>query len=145
MKKGRKENKSPMRVELERAKLLKAEGIKKELDDLRRAIVCVNLHSTEIILGIKVEKGSVGVSTLKSWVSALNLPQGYIFAFDDTGNSAEVKSFDNVASFIKYNSSCPDKTYLQPYKSDGYNGVLFQPVVSDRIFRQYGDLPAKLF
>ena len=57
MKVGRKEGKSPMRVELERAQILKAAGIKEERERLRQAVRSICIESTEISLGIMSATG----------------------------------------------------------------------------------------
>lgn len=134
-----------MRVELERAQLLKADGIKREREELRQAVSIIQKHSIELSLGIMSETGKVATETLKSWVNALNLARGELHGVDDSGDEVSAESFMDQPVYIKYNSSAPNKAYIKKYKTDGYVGVIIQPVLADREFRQYGDLPLKLF
>lgn len=145
MKIGRSQGKSPMRVELERAQVLKADGIKKEREELRAAVSNIRKHSIELSLGIMSESGKVAIETLKAWVNALDLSHGQLHGVDDTGNEISTDIFIDQPVYIKYNSSDADKAYIKKYKSDGFVGVIIQPVLIDRVFRQYGDLPLKLF
>ena len=145
MKVGRKEGKSPMRVELERAQILKADGIREERERLRRAVRSICIVSNEISLGIMSATGKLAIDTLKSWVTSLDLNRGQLHAVDESGRDIDINTLDNIPVYLKYNSSDPSAAYMKPYRSDGFVGVIFQPVLDDREFRQYGDLPLKLF
>ena len=145
MKLGRSQGKSPSKVELDRAQVLKADGIKKEREELRNAVSNIRKHSLELSLGIMSESGKVAIDTLKSWVNALDLAHGQLHGVDDTGNEVSTDLFLDSPVYIKYNSSDANKAYMKKYKTDGFVGVILQPVLSDRIFRQFGDLPLKLF
>jgi hypothetical protein len=145
MKIGRKEGKSPKRVEIERAQILKSEGIKQEREKLRRAVSIVSKVSKAISLGIMSETGTLALDILKLWINHLELPHGKLHGTDESGAEISVDSMMSIPVYLKYNSSDPYNAYMKPYKSDGFVGVIFQPVLDDLLFRQYGDLPLKLF
>lgn len=145
MKQGRAEGKSPKRVELDRAQVLKTEGIRAERELLRSAVQSVRSVSSEISLGIMCETGSLAIQTLKAWVQGLNLSHGELHCVSDAGASIPAISLQESPVYIKYNSSDPHNAYMKPYKSEGFIGVIFQPVLADGEFRQFGDLPLKLY
>lgn len=146
MKKGRAESKNPFTVELERAQILKADGIKQERKNLRNAVSSISSISQEICLGIMATSGEKGISALKSWVSELELARGQLFAVhEDTNESIDPATLSDVPVYIKYNSSDAGNAYMKKYKAGGFVGVIFQPKLNDDIFRQYGDLPLQIF
>lgn len=85
------------------------------------------------------------MSTLKAWVAGLNMTGGILHATDDSGQYLDPNTLMNEPVYLKYNSSDPYSAYLKKYRNDGFVGVIFQPVMGDGVFRQYGDLPLKLF
>lgn len=88
--KGRLEGKNSKVVELERAQGLKADGIKKEREELRNAILCIRKYSDELTLGIMAGTGVRAISCLRAWVSGLNLPRGVLRAVDENNDEVEV-------------------------------------------------------
>jgi hypothetical protein len=103
------------------------------------------------MLGICAPSAGEGVATLKSWVTALDLPRGLLHGMDKDGIPLEQEG----AVYIKYNTGGvytfadirkskmgfdalwkPGDALLEPY--DGtYRGVYFQVELSDGEFRQY--------
>ena len=100
-----------------------------------------------------------GVQTLKSWVTALELPRGLLYGMDKDGVPLEL----NGPVYIKYNSGGvytfadirksglgfdalwkPGDALLAPYDEGSYRGVYFQVELSDGEFRQYL-MPLDLF
>lgn len=64
---------------------------------------------------------------------------------DDSGQSIDINSLMEIPVYLKYNSTDPNGAYMKKYRSDGFVGVIFQPDMGDGVFRQYGDLPLRLF
>ena len=112
-----------------------------------------------VMLGICAESASRGIDTLKSWVSALQLPRGLLHGMDVDGVPIQ---FDD-AVYIKYNSGGvytfsdirksglgfdalwkPGDAMLEPYTDGTYRGVYFQVELADAIFRQF-QLPLDVF
>jgi hypothetical protein len=110
------------------------------------------------ILGICASNSSDGISTLKQWVSSLNLPRGLLHGMDVQGVPIDLPG----AVYIKYNTGgCytftqirqskigfeslwkPGDAYIEGYDGQ-YRGVYFQVELSDQNFRQYM-LPIDLF
>lgn len=103
------------------------------------------------MLGICASSLQEGIATLKSWVTALQLPRGLLHGADKDGVQLELDG----GVYIKYNSGGvysfadirksglgfdalwkPGDALLEPY--DGtYRGVYFQVELSDGEFRQY--------
>jgi hypothetical protein len=112
-----------------------------------------NLDSTQgrCMLGIGASSAEQGVATLKSWVTALQLPRGLLHGMDKDGVPLDLDG----GVYIKYNSGGvytfqdirksgmgfdalwkPGDAMLEPY--DGiYRGVYFQVELADKVFRQY--------
>ena len=113
-----------------------------------------NADSTKgrVMLGICAASAQQGVATLKSWVTALQLPRGLLHGMDRDGVPLEL---DDTGVYIKYNSGGvytfadirksglgfdalwkPGDALLEPY--DGtYRGVYFQVELADQVFRQF--------
>jgi hypothetical protein len=103
------------------------------------------------MLGICASSTEEGVATLKSWVTALDLPRGLLHGMDEDGVPLEIDG----GAYIKYKSGGsltfsairssgvgfdalwkPGDCMLESY--DGpYRGVYFQVDLSDGEFRQY--------
>jgi hypothetical protein len=112
-----------------------------------------NLDSTRgrCMLGICASSAEEGVATLKSWVTALELPRGLLHGMDKDGIPLDLSG----GVYIKYNSGGvytfedirksgmgfdalwkPGDAMLETY--DGiYRGVYFQVELQDDKFRQY--------
>lgn len=112
-----------------------------------------NADSTQgrCMLGICASSTEEGIMTLKSWVTALDLPRGLLHGADKDGVPLEIEG----GVYIKYNSGGvytfadirksgmgfdalwkPGDALLEPY--DGtYRGVYFQVELLDGEFRQY--------
>ena len=88
--KGRIEGKNSKIVELERVQELKTEGIKKEREQLRNALLDIKIYSDEITLGIMAGTGARAISCLRAWVSGLNLSRGVLRAVDENNDEVEV-------------------------------------------------------
>ena len=88
--KGREEGKTSKIVELERVQELKADGIKKEREQLRDATISIRKQSDEITLGIMADTGTRAIACLKAWVSGLDLPRGILRAVDENNDEVEV-------------------------------------------------------
>lgn len=144
MKKGREAGKSPQMIEIERARELKAEGIKYERERLRSATKVISSVATETTLGIKAETGIRGLETLKSWVGGLSLSRGVLRVVDENNIEVAFDRWNDVSVYIKYNSSENGDAYMKPYEG-GYDGIIFQPKLDDGVFRQFGDLPLNVF
>jgi hypothetical protein len=149
MKKGRTEGKSPRRVEMERAQVLKTEGIRRERQQLREAVKLIVPQSKEICLGIMASSYISGIKCLNSYTRELSLPKGLLYAYDLNGQEISLDSLDlqRQSIYMKYNSSDNGNVYVKPYKDDAFIGVIFQPRLQnqDDVFYQYGDLPLQLF
>ena len=103
------------------------------------------------MLGICASSPQEGIETLKSWVTALQLPRGLLHGMDKDGvplqleggvyikyNSGGVYTFDEIRrSKLGFDALWkPGDALLEPY--DGtYRGVYFQVELSDGEFRQY--------
>jgi hypothetical protein len=96
-KKGRILGKNPKIVELERVQELKADGIKKEREELRNAVDNICRNSDEITLGIMAGTGIRAIACLRAWVSGLELSRGILRAVDENNNEVEV--------FLLYNQT----------------------------------------
>jgi hypothetical protein len=103
------------------------------------------------MLGICASSTEQGVATLKSWVTALDLPRGLLHGMDEDGVPLQIDG----GAYIKYKSGGsltfsairnsgvgfealwkPGDCMLESY--DGtYRGVYFQVDLSDGEFRQY--------
>ena len=141
---GRAQGKSPFSVEFERAQQLKAEGLQLEREQLRQATKTITSVAEQTTLGIKAESGIQALDVLRGWVGGLLLQRGVLRAVDENNVEVEINRWDNAPVYIKYNSSEGGDAYMKPYEG-GYSGVIFQPVLHDGVFRQYGDLPAGLY
>lgn len=103
------------------------------------------------MLGICASSVQEGVSTLKAWVTTLQLPRGLLHGMDVDGVPLEMDG----GVYIKYNSGGvytfedirksgagfealwkPGDAMLEPYEGT-YRGVYFQVELSDGEFRQY--------
>lgn len=146
LKKARADGRQIAVVELERAQLLKAEGMKAERDGLRISTVATRHHSQEIVLGIMADSGARGIRILKAWIGGLDLPRGVLRAVDEnSGEEVGIDEWNDRPVYIKYNSTDQGDAYMKAY--DGGNlGVIFQPKFGkDDAFYQFGDLPLTLF
>ncbi|KAL3911372.1 MAG: hypothetical protein SGARI_001679, partial [Bacillariaceae sp.] len=140
-------------------KLLQEQSI--QMKDLANAVLTLNNEATQeraqdaatgrCMLGICAENVEQGIATLKSWVSALELPRGLLHGMDKDGVPLEI----NGGVYIKYNSGGvytfgdirksgmgfdalwkPGDALLEEY--DGaYRGVYFQVELADEEFRQF--------
>lgn len=110
------------------------------------------------MLGICASSSQEGISTLKSWVTGLELPRGLLHGMDKDGEPLDLKG----GVYIKYNSGGvytfadirksergldalwkPGDAMVEEY--DGtYRGVYFQVELADGEFRQYL-LPLNIF
>ena len=140
MKLARTSDTTPKEIEFKRAQELMPEGIRKERESLQQALKAVSTNANSVILGIKAESGAKALTVLKSWVSSLSLPRGQLRAVDENNDPVDVTAWDTAPVYIKYNSSDSGDAYMKPYNGK-YFGVLFQPVLMDKDFIQYGDLP----
>ena len=104
-----------------------------------------------VMLGICAATAAQGLATLKSWVTALELPRGLLHGMDKDGVPIDLEG----GVYIKYNSGGvytfadirksglgfdalwkPGDALLEPY--DGtYRGVYFQVELADGVFRQF--------
>jgi hypothetical protein len=112
-----------------------------------------NIDSTKgrCMLGICASSAKEGVTILKSWVTALQLPRGLLHGMDKDGVPLD---FDGGV-YIKYNSGGvytfqdirksgmgfdalwkPGDALLEPYDGS-FRGVYFQVELEDNVFRQY--------
>jgi len=144
MKRGRELGIPPHIIEYERAQLLQAEGLREENEKLRAATKQVASVATVTIMGLKAETGIQGLKFLKEWVSGLSLPRGVLRAVDESNSEVPISSWDHQPVYIKYNSSENGNAYMKPYEG-GYSGCIFQPSLPDGEFRQFGDLPLRVF
>jgi hypothetical protein len=121
--------------------------LSKAADDER----CRDSTMGRCMLGICASSAEEGIATLKSWVTALQLPRGLLHGMDKDGVPLELTG----GVYIKYNSGGvytfadirksglgfdalwkPGDALLEPY--DGiYRGVYFQVELQDGKFRQY--------
>jgi hypothetical protein len=145
MKNGRAQSKNPFRVELERYRSLSKHQIQTERENLKTAIQSITKLSQEVSLGILSETGSMAIDALKAWIRELELPHGELHAIDMSGQTFDIQLLMNVPVYLKYNSSVPQAAFMKEYRTEGFIGVVFQPVLNDGVFRQYGDLPLRLF
>ena len=76
---------------------LKADGIKKEREELRNAVDNICKNSDEITLGIMAGTGIRAIACLRAWVSGLELSRGILRAVDENNNEVEV--------FLLYNQT----------------------------------------
>jgi Domain of unknown function (DUF1824) len=112
-----------------------------------------NLDSTKgrCMLGICASSAEQGVATLKSWVSALQLPRGLLHGMDKDGiplnldggvyikyNSGGVYTFEDIRkSGMGFDALWkPGDALLETYDGN-YRGVYFQVELADEVFRQY--------
>ena len=89
LKKARADGRSIALVELERAQLLKSEGVKAERDGLRTSTAAATHLAHEIVLGIMADSGARGIRVLKAWTGALDLPRGVLRAVDENSGDEE--------------------------------------------------------
>lgn len=144
IKSGKKAGKSPELVEYERTQMLKQDGVREERLKLGDSIRTVTEASKEVVLGIMATRGSAAISCLKAWVQILGLPRGVIRAIDNSDKGIEVCDLNDAPVYLKYNSSEGGDCYMKPYSGE-FSGVLFQPVLDDNEFRQFGDFHLKIF
>ena len=145
MQDGRKKSLSPAKIEFRRAQELGPAKLQAERIDLRNSAVIVAKHSNEVILGIMAENYDRAIITLQDWVPKLGLKKGILRTVDDNNEVVDISSFSSTQSvYVKFNSTDGGDAYMKSY--DGLNrGVIFQPILEDGEFRQYGDLPLSLF
>jgi len=132
------------------------------LEKLEPSVMLLNKEATElrqkdstkgrVMLGICASSAAEGVQTLKSWVTALELPRGLLHGLDKDGVPIELEG----AVYIKYNSGGvytfadirksglgfdalwkPGDAMVEPYEDGNYRGVYFQVELADSEFRQY--------
>jgi Domain of unknown function (DUF1824) len=103
------------------------------------------------MLGICASSAQVGIATLKSWVTNMNLPRGLLHGMDVDGvpfaidgsvyikyNTGGVYTFADIRKSQKGFDALwkPGDAMLELY--DGtYRGVYFQVELQDGVFRQY--------
>lgn len=112
-------------------------------NDLRLASLHISTVASEVVLGIKASTGEQAISTLKSWVTGLNLARGILNAYDIEGNEIQPLSLSEQTVYVKYNSTNNGDAYMKDFAGDS-TGVIFQAIV-DGDFYQFGDLPLFLF
>eukprot|EP01038_Epipyxis_sp_PR26KG_P015143 gene15143-20395_t len=147
MRKGRLEGKSPKIIEFYRLQELGAMKIKQELSSCRNTTMLISKHSSSIVLGIMAETGEKGLTVLQGWINNLNLKdvnKSSIRMVDVDGAAIDQDSLLNKPVYIKYNSTISEDTYMKQYGGEN-EGVIFQPLLSDQVFRQYGNFPLSLF
>jgi len=137
--------------------------------NLRDAVLTLNQLATaertedasqgRVMLGICAPNAQEGLSTLKQWVAALQLPRGLLHGMDVDGVAIDL---DGSAVYIKYNSGGsytfsdirksklgfdalwkPGDALVEMYDGE-YRGVYFQVELRDEQFRQY-IVPLELF
>lgn len=114
-----------------------------------------------IKLGICAENVQEGLMGLKSWVSALELPRGWLHGMDVDGVPIPPEELGSV--YIKYNTGgCmtftdmrrmkmgfdalwrPGDCVLERYDGD-VRGIYLNVELDDLVFRQFGVFPTDLF
>ena len=106
--------------------------------------------SRELILGIKAETGSLGVSVLSNWVTSLKLPRGLLYSYDSLGKEVLHTQLNEMPVYIKYNSTDFGHAVMNPYNGAAF-GVIFQGILSiprstsSEGFYQFGDFPLYVF
>jgi Domain of unknown function (DUF1824) len=110
------------------------------------------------MLGICASTAQEGISTLKSWVTTLQLPRGLLHGMDQDGvplqldggvyikyNSGGVYTFADIRKSQKGFDALwkPGDAMLELYDGN-YRGVYFQVELDDGVFRQYL-VPLNLF
>lgn len=119
--------------------------IQAERSRLRQSCIEIASAANQVVLGITCRNGIEGVEVLRSWVDGLGLPRGYLRGLNDLGEEVEYTTFDSAEGvYIKYNSTDAGNAYMKSY-AGLYYGVLFQPLLADGDFRQYGNFPLTLF
>lgn len=111
--------------------------------DLRLSSKHISATASEVVLGIKASTGEQAISTLKNWVTGLNLPRGILNAYDNDGNEVQPQSLSEKVVYVKYNSTNNGDAYMKDFAGDS-TGVIFQAIV-DGEFYQFGDFPLFLF
>jgi hypothetical protein len=148
MREGRKDGLTPQATEFKRIQAVGGEAVKAERAKLRAAAIEVVSKADEVVLGIMADTLASGISILKTWIPALNLPRGVLRALDANGGEIELDTLSDSPIYIKYNSSEGGDAYCKAYNG-GYAGVIIQPKLKgdgpDDDFRQYGDFPLALF
>ncbi|KAL3919552.1 MAG: hypothetical protein SGILL_003698 [Bacillariaceae sp.] len=128
---------------------------------LAKAVLLLNHQATSerdadsatgrCMLGICAGSVEEGISTLKSWVTALDLPRGLLHGMDKDGVPLEIQG----GVYIKYNSGGvytfadirksgmgfdalwkPGDAMCEEYDGN-YRGVYFQVELQDKEFRQF--------
>ena len=141
MKVGREMNMTARQVEFQRAQILKADGLAKEKLALQEATKSLASYSLCTVLGIKAETGEKATNILRAWVSELGMKRGVLRAYDDNNNEISVDAFTNLPVYVKYNSTDNGDASMKSYNGQ-YFGVIFQPVIHEHDFLQFGDLPS---
>ena len=135
-------------LQFERAQKLKKEGLQIERDMLRAAVLTIVKDSESITLGIMAETGERAIQTLRSWVTALELPRGVLRAVEETSaKELEIDALKNLPVYLKYGPALSGDAYMKQY-AGGNVGVIFQPKLrnqKDDDFFQFGDLPLSIF
>lgn len=146
MDEGRKQGRTFRQVDFDYAQSIGANGIKNERLQLRNATIEVSSAAKEIIISIMAENCDRALTVLRSWVIGLGLKKGVLRAMNDDSIEVDIGDLQssNSAVYVKYNSSDNGDAYMKPYNGD-YRGVIFQPLLDDLAFRQYGNLPLATF
>lgn len=144
IKAGKLEGRSASEVEFARAQSLGVEELQKERKELREACRMLAESAEIVTLGIMAETGERGLTTLKQWVTGLEISRGVLRAVDEAGAEVPPDTYNGQPVYIKYSSKTGGDAYMKPY-GGGNRGVLFQPMLKDGEFRQYGDLPLATF
>ena len=135
-------------LQFERAQKLKKEGLQIERDQLRSSVLTIVKESESITLGIMADTGERAIQTLRSWVTALELPRGVLRAVEESSaKELEIDALKNVPVYLKYGPALSGDAYMKQY-AGGNVGVIFQPKLknqNDSDFFQFGDLPLSIF
>jgi Domain of unknown function (DUF1824) len=117
----------------------------REKELLRESIQLVSKNSDSIIFGIMSDSGDRAIEVLRAWTRGLDLPRKVLTAVDDvTSAEIEVASLASSSVYVKYDSNKQGDAYMKRYTGD-FSGVIFQPMLPDTEFRQYGNFPVSLF
>eukprot|EP01041_Mallomonas_annulata_P013255 gene13255-28071_t len=141
---GRKKGLSPMQMEFRRAQELGPAQLLEERLQIRESLVNLASCSKEIVLGIMAENSDRAISVLRLWVTGLGIKRGVLRAVDENNAEVDISSFGSKAVYVKYNSTDGGDAYIKPYAGEN-RGVIFQPLLEDGDFRQFGDFPLAVF
>lgn len=122
-------------------------------DALEQAVRVLTAHSSSIMLGIMGDDSEEAVGALRSWQTALDLPQAPLRVLDEAGEGLlDAAASDPAAiagmprsapAYLKFNSA--SQLNMLKLHEGPFRGVIVTAHLHEGTVRQFGGLPLALF